>query len=166
MNRWDEDPSVYSGTFEVEITIDRPVAEVWRQYVDAASWISTHEIEFVTGAPGIEGSIRRIAFRKAKELGMAPPHHHYGKLIKVIPERQQLVKTYAEKEGAYGMQMLCFDDARFESVGGGTRVIFNTFAEIKSADVAKDPAAYSLDASRNGMLANLTNLKRMLEGHS
>lgn len=163
MNPWDEDLSLHSGTFEVDILVDRPVAEVWRQYVDAASWISTHDIEFVAGGPGIEGSIRRIAFKKAKELGMPLPHHHYGKLVKVIPERQQLVKTYAEKEGAYGMQMLCFDDARFAVVGSQTRITFNTYAEIKSADVAKDPAAYNLDASRVGMLANLTNLKRILE---
>jgi hypothetical protein len=163
MNSWDEDPSVHSGTFEVEIMIDRPVAEVWPQYVDAASWISSHDIEFLTGGPGIAGSIRRISFKKAQELGMPPPHHHYGKIIKAIPEQQQLVKTYAGKEGAYGMQMLCFDDARFVAVGSQTRVIFNTYAEIRSADVAKDPSGYNLDASRVGMLTNLTNLKRIVE---
>ena len=167
MNSFEEDRSIYNGNFEVEIIIDRPVAQVWRQYVDAASWITTHDIEFLKGGPGIEGSVRRIAFKKATELSTPGPHFHYGKIVKAIPEQQQLVKTYTGEGGAYGMHFLCFDDARFVSLGTAqTKVIFNTFAQVQSEAVAQDPAGFNLDSSRQGMLGNLQNLKRMLESQT
>ena len=80
-----------------------------------------------------------------------------------MPERQYLIKTYSEKGGSYGMQMTAFDDARFVGIGGQTEIIFNLFAEAKSDAIAQDPTAMNLDDSREGMLGNLLNLKRLLE---
>jgi hypothetical protein len=159
MNNFDEDQSVYNGQFEVDILIDRPVALVFRQYVDVASWVTNNDIEYLYGGPGIVGSIRRVSWRQAKELGLPPAHYHYCKIIKVVPERQHLIKTYSEKGGSYGWKMTSFDDSRFIEVGGTTKVVFNVFAEIRS-DAAD---TLNIDASREGMFRNLCNLKRILE---
>src|SRR5580700_1333959 len=104
MHDYDEPPSVYSGHYEVEVVIDRPIAQVWKQYIDTASWVTTHDIENIHGEPGTVGSVTRVTFKRAKELGMPPPHFHYCRLIKVIPEKQWLLKTYAGPGGTNGVE--------------------------------------------------------------
>src|SRR5688572_18345564 len=106
----DEDPSIYNGHYEVEIVMDRPVAQVWRQFLDIGSWVTSHDIELVAGSRDAVGAITRVSFRKAKEVGMPEPHHHYCKITKLIPERQYVLKTYAEKGGSYGWEIVAFDD--------------------------------------------------------
>jgi len=165
MSNCDEERSVYNGHFELEVLIDRPVAQVWKQFVDLGSWVTSHDIENAYGAPGTVGSITRVSSKKAIELGLPPPHYHYCKIIKLLPERQCVLKTYTEQEGAYGMKMLAFDDTRFLILNGKTKLIFNLFAEVRSEAVAQDPAAMNLDGSREGMLGNLNNLKRIVESH-
>src|SRR5690348_5356755 len=103
MAHTDEDASVHNGHYEVEVVIDRPLAQVWKQFLDIPSWVITHHMEYVYGEPGTEGSIARVAFKKAKEMNFPLAHHHYCKLIKVVPERQWIQKTYAEKGGSYGV---------------------------------------------------------------
>src|SRR6266702_2180424 len=106
MSQCDEDRSVYNGHFELEVLIDRPVEEVWPQFIDIPSWVTSHDIETVYGTPGTVGSITRVSFKKAKEQGFPLAHHHYCKLIKVVPERQWILKTYPERSGLdeYGHQ--------------------------------------------------------------
>lgn len=163
MTNYDEDLSVYNGHLELDILIDRPVHDVWVQFLDLGSWITSHRVEPVSGVPGTLGSITRVAFKKAKELGMPPAHHHYCKVIKVVPDVQYVMKTYSEQGGSYGMQMLGYDDTRFEAKSGQTKLTFNLFAEVRADFVAKDPNAMNLETSREGMLGNLNNLKRILE---
>jgi uncharacterized protein YndB with AHSA1/START domain len=160
----DEGMSVYNGHFELEVLIERPVVQVWRQYLDMASWVTSHDIENAYGAPGTVGSITRVSSKRAKERGAPPPHHHYCKLIKLVPERQYVLKTYTGKDGAYGMYMIAFDDTRFLATGGQTKIIFNLFVEARSEAIAKESGTMNLDGSREGMLGNLNNLKRILEG--
>src|SRR6266702_1276 len=159
MSQCDEDRSVYNGHFELEVLIDRPVEEVWPQFIDIPSWVTSHDIETVYGTPGTVGSITRVSFKKAKEQGFPLAHHHYCKLIKVVPERQWILKTYPERGGSYGMQMTGFDDGRLVAIDGKTKAIFNVFIEIRSEAVAKDPASMNMDISREGMVKNLNNLK-------
>jgi len=163
MSQHDEDPTIYNGHFEVEVLIDRPVQQVWKAFLDIGSWVTSHDIETLHGTPGTVGSITRVSFKKAKEQGVPLPHYHYCKLIKVVPEQQWILKTYSEEGGSYGMQMTAFDDGRLIAAGSQTRATFNIFAEIRSEAVAKDPSAMNLDVSREGMLKNLQNLKRMVE---
>lgn len=162
MSNCDEDRSVYNGHFEVEVLINRPVARVWRQYLDIGSWVTSHDIEQVYGEPDAVGCITRCSARAAKALGVPQPHYHYCKIIKLVPRRQYVLKSYAEKGGSYGMEAVTgFDDTRFIEIGNTTKVVFNIFAEMRGEVVAKDPAAMNLDPS--GMIGNLNNLKRIVE---
>lgn len=163
MSYCDEDATVYNGHFEIEILIARPVAQVWRQFLDLPAWVTSHRIENASGTPHAVGSITRVTDKTAQELGYAPPYYHYCKIMKLIPERQYVLKTYSEKGGSYGMQMTCFDDSRFTAIDGKTKITFNLFAEIRGDFVAKDPAAMNLDDSLVGMTSNLNNLKRIAE---
>jgi hypothetical protein len=163
MSSFAEDVYIYNGHMELEVTIKRPVRVVWQQYIDIASWVTSHTIETLSGEPGALGSITRVSFKKAKELSMPSPHYHYCKIIKLEPKRQYVLKTYTEKEGAYGMQMLAFDDTRFIDLSDKTKLIFNLFAEVRSEAIANDPTSMNLDGSRDGMMGNLNNLKQMLE---
>jgi len=150
----------------LEIVIDRPVSQVWKQFLHIPSWVSSHRIETVYGEPGTVGSITRVSFNKAAEAGFPPPHYHYCKFIKVIPERQWLLKTYAEKGGSYGgMEFHTFDDGRVIALSDHrTKVTFNAFSEIRAESIARDPNSINLETSREGMQVNLENLKRLLEG--
>jgi hypothetical protein len=164
MHNCDEDRSVFSGHYEVEVLIDRPVGEVWKSFLDIGSWVTSHGIEEVSGARGTVGSITRVSFKKAKELGLPLPHYHYCKIIQLVPERQYVLKTYSEKGGSYGRQMTTFDDTRFVAIDGATKLTFNIYIERKGMDLKKDMGAMNLDDSREGMLKNLNNLKRIVEG--
>jgi hypothetical protein len=157
MSQCDEDRSIYNGHFEIEIVIDRPLQDVWSQFVNIPSWVISHDIEQVSGQPGCVGSVMRVYLRGAKEEGC-----HYSKLIKLVPGRQWLLKTYSEKGDAY--QMTGFDDGRLVAMEGKTKAVFNLYIEIKGEAVAADPSAINLDASRETMVKNLSNLKQILEG--
>jgi hypothetical protein len=161
MNGYDEDRFVYNAHTEIEIIIARPVGQVWSQFLDVGSWVTSHEIENVFGTPGTLGSITRVSFKKAKELGLAPPHYHYCKIIKLIPEEHYILKTYTEKEGAYGMHVVGFDDMRFVPLGDQTKIGFNLFAQFRSETI--DLAGIA-EGSRAGMLVNLNTLKGIVEG--
>jgi hypothetical protein len=162
MSDCDEDRSIYNGHFEVEVVIHRPVAQVWHQFLDIGSWVTSHDIEEVHGERDSVGSITRCSSKAAKQLGVPPPHYHYCKIIKLVPERQYVLKSYAEKGGSYGMQAITgFDDTRFIEMGNKTKVVFNIFAAMRGEAIAKDPAAMNLDPS--GMIANLNKLKHIVE---
>src|SRR5579871_1368999 len=122
-----EGRSVYNGHFELEILVERPVSQVWKQYIDLPAWVTSHKIETVYGEPGAVGSVTLVTDKTAQELGYAPPYHHYCKIVKLVPQQQYVLKTYAEEGGSYGMDMTCFDDTRFIAVGGHTRIVFNIF---------------------------------------
>jgi len=80
-----EDPTVFNGYLDFEVTIAAPVSRVWKKVLDITSWVTSHEIVNVFGEPGTVGSITRVSFRKAKELGYTPAHHHYCKIVRLIP---------------------------------------------------------------------------------
>lgn len=164
MSDCDEDRSVYNAHSEVEVLIDRPVAQVWKQFLNMGSWVTSHVIEEIYGARGTVGSITRVSFKGANQEGYPAPHHHYCKIIKVVPERQYVLKTYSEKGGSYGVHITAFDDAHFVAKDGGTILTFSFFGEFRGERVAKDPAAINMDASREGMVKNLNTLKRIVEG--
>jgi hypothetical protein len=111
----------------------------------------------------------KCSFKGAPGFSMPLPHHHYVQFIKIVPERQFVCKTYSEKGGSYGYErMTAFDDGRVYAVGDKTRVTFDLFIEYKSEEIAKQSAAskldeWRMDVSREGMLKNLENLKRILE---
>jgi hypothetical protein len=165
MSNCEEDRSVFNAHLELEVLIDRPVVQVWKQFLDIGAWVTSHDIENVYGAPGTLGSITRVSFKKAKEQGYPPAHHHYCKIIALVSERQYLLKTYSERGGSYGLQLAAFDDARFFAIDGKTRVTFTFYGEYRGEAVMKDPASMnrSVDVSREGMLKNLENLKQMVE---
>jgi hypothetical protein len=157
-----EDLDIFNGHYEVQVTIDSPVAEVWKQFINLGSWVTSHVIEQVSGAANTVGSVTRVSYKKAAEQQLPQPHHHYCKVVKAVPEKQYLLKTYSEKGGSYGMEMVAFDDTRFDVIDGKTRVTFNIYVQRKTP--GKDTSTMNLDGSREGMVKNLDNLKRMLEG--
>jgi hypothetical protein len=163
MSTIDEDPSVYNGHLEVAVVIDRPVAMVWKQWLDLGSWVTSHTIEEIFGTRGAVESIVRVSLKNARELGLPKPHHHYCKLTKVVPHQQYVLKTYSEKGGSYGMQMTAFDDTRFVTNGKTTKVTFNFYCEYKGDVVARDPASMNLDAAVQNMVKNLDHLKQLVE---
>jgi len=165
MRSYDEDRSVYSGHYEVDILIDRPVRDVWKNFLDIGSWVMNFDIEEVSNPKRVLGAITRVSPKNAEETGLSPPLYHYCKIIKLVPERHYLLKTYSEKGGSYGLQVIGFDDFRFIVKDGKTKVIFNIFAEMKGEAVVKDPESVSLESSREGMAQNLNNLKRLVESH-
>jgi len=172
MSDVDEDRSVWNGTYQVEVTIDRPVTEVWNQFLDVASWVTSHRIEEVSEPRRTLGAITRVspseeamrAVSSATGEELPPAHHHYCKIVHFVPEQQYVLKTYSEKGGSYGLELTAFDDTRFTPLDGDrTKVTFNLFCEMKGGLVEKDPTAMSLEGSRLGMVENLNNLKRLVE---
>jgi hypothetical protein len=161
MSSHDEDPSITNSVTELQVFIDRPISQVWKQFLDLGSWVTSHQIEEISEEKRTIGAITRVSNARAKELGLPLPHHHYCKLIKLVPERQYVLKAYSEKGGSYGTQYSGFDDARFVSKDGGTELTFSFYDEIRSdrTDVTK-----STEASDDGMKRNLLNLKRIVEG--
>lgn len=166
MSQYDEDPSVFTDYYKVEITIDRPVREVWNQFLDLSSWIVTHDIVEVSGARGTLNTITRVTPRGKDH---SAPAYHYCKIIKVVPERQYLLKGYAEKGGSYGgLYFSSFDDTLFFPMDGKTKVTFELFSEVRGEPImtarTKDPGSLSLDPSKAGITKNFENLKRIVEG--
>jgi hypothetical protein len=166
MSQVDEDSSVHNSTDDLEIFIARPTAQVWRQCIDAASWVTSHHVENVRGAPGALGSITRVSFKRARELGMPLPHYHYCKVIQLVPERQYVLKAYSERGGSYGVCLTGFDDTRFFSVDGGTKITFRAYSEYKGELVTNEPSALKDAEEDNHMLQNLENLKRIVESQT
>jgi hypothetical protein len=161
LNSYDEDPAITNEVSELEIFIDKPVSEVWNQYLDLSSWVTSHDVKEVSNEKREVGMIMRITFKQAGAMGYPPPHHHYCKIIKMIPERQYVLKTYSEEGGSYGMRISAFDDARFYAEGTGTRVIFAYFGEHKA--MRSRQVSVDMKVSDEGMLSNLKNLKKILE---
>jgi hypothetical protein len=161
----DEIPSVYSGHYQVEVVIDRPAAEVWKQFLDIGSWVTSHNIEDVEGTPETLGSITRVSFRGADDAGYPPAHYHYCKIITLVPERDYVLKTYSEQGGSYGLQISAFDHANFVEADGKTTVTFNLYAEYEGDAVANDRAAMDemMKVSSDGMVKNLGKLKAIVE---
>jgi hypothetical protein len=162
MCNFDEDPSVLNSLLDLEVLINRPVEQVWRQWLDFGSWVTSHDIEEISEAKRTIGAITRASFRRAKEVGYPLPHYHYCKIIKLVPERQYVLKTYSEKGGSYGMQMTGFDEGRFISVDGTTKVIYRFVGEYKGEAIAHDSPVKNHDDDDH-MLKNLQNLKRIVE---
>lgn len=173
---FEEDQAVGSGLYEIELVIDAPVSKVWDQFVDIGSWVTSHRIEEVGDLRRTLGAVTRVSPREevVDELGVGDsaiplPHHHYCRIIKFVPERQYVLKTYAERGGSYGFEeFLAFDDSRFYAVDGATRATFTLYAHMKGEFVASDPAGMdrSMQTSRAGMVSNLENLKRIAEARS
>ncbi len=163
MTNYDEENTVFNGHYEVEVIIDRPVAGVWTQYLDIGSWVTSHDIENVYGTPGTVGSITRVSFKKAKEMDMPPTHHHYCKIVEMEREKYYLLKTYSEKGGSYGVNLTAFDDAKFSSCNGKTKIVFSVYLEMVAESIANETDPINLDVSRDGMIQNLENLKRICE---
>lgn len=162
MNNCDEDRSIFTGHTETEVIIDRPVSMVWKQFLDVPSWVTSHHIEYALGEPGSLGSITRVSPNNAEEAG-GTPNYHYCKIIKLEPEKRYILKTYSEKGGSYGgINIASFDDMRFFEFNGKTKLTFDLFAEMSGESVDSD--SINLDISKEGMLKNLNNLKRIVEG--
>jgi hypothetical protein len=169
MNSYDEDRSIYNAQYEVAVIIDRPVRDVWNQFLDIGSWVTSHKIEEVQGQRGTVGGITRVSSHLAKDSGYPPPHYHFCKIVKVVPEEQYVLKTYSERGGSYGMQMTGFDDSRFTALSERTtRLTFNLMIEFKCDKAAEEPASMDalMEGSRQGMIENYLNLKRIVESES
>ena len=164
----DEDPSITNDVSELEVFIDRPVGDVWRPLLDLSSWVTTHVIEEVSETKRTVGAITRVSFKRAKEMGYPLPHHHYCKIIKLVPEQLYVLKTYSEKGGSYGSQIAAFDVIRLVTLDRGTRLTFSFFGEFRGARIEGEPrresAPIDMDVSLEGMKINLDNLKRIVEG--
>jgi hypothetical protein len=165
MKSVDEDSVVSNGHYEVEVIIDRPASQVWTPLLDDTLWVTTHGIQAVSGELGSVGFITRVSSKTENLVAAPPPHYHYCKLIKLVPEKQYVLKSYSEKGGSYGAQMTGFDDTRLVAMGDRTKVIFNIYWEARSEALAGDLAAQALNSevSRQGMITNLNNLKRSVE---
>jgi len=164
VNPYDEDPSIFNSVIDdQEVVIDRPVEQVWAQFLDIGSWVTSHQIEELPGPRRELGAITRVTSIGAQEAGYPPAYYHYCKVIRFVPERQYVLKTYSEKGGSYGMKISAFDDARFFAIGNATKVTFTLFGEFKGKIVMEDPAVTDTEGSREGMIRNLHNLKRIVE---
>jgi hypothetical protein len=163
MSQYAEDPSVSNSHYEVQVVIERPVTQVWNQFLDLRSWITSHDIELVSGTWGTVGSITRVSPKNSKDLNLPPAPYHYCKITELVPERQYVLKTYPEKGGSYGMQFTAFDYTRFVTTPDGTLVTFNIFSEFRSETLTQAAVDADMDGSREGMLANLKNLKHLVE---
>jgi hypothetical protein len=162
-----EDSDVYNATYEVDAVFDRPVDTVWKHFIDLGSWVTSHGLENIYGEPRSEGAITKVSFKRVSEFNMPPAHHHYTKIIKMVPRKQYVLKTWSEKGGSYGWDIVAFDDARFIDLGAKTKVVFNLYIQIKCELAERDPAslAKSMEASREGMIANFQRLKGLVEAH-
>src|SRR5262249_5981205 len=118
MSNFGEGADVWSGHYKVEEVINRPVAPVWKQFLDIRSWVTSHDIEEVEGSAGTLGSITRVSFRGAEEQGFPLAHYHFCKIIKLVPEQEYVLKTYSERGGSYGLEIHAFDHAQFHETHG------------------------------------------------
>jgi hypothetical protein len=161
----DERADVYTGSHELEVFIERPVADVWKQFLDVGSWVTSHLIEEISEPRRTLGAITRVSGADDDPSQFEGAPYHYCKIVKLVPERQYLLKTYSEEGpgGSYGMEIVAFDDARFIDVDGSTRVVFNLYAHFKGEIIARNPGLVDLESSAQGMLGNLQKLKQVLE---
>jgi len=157
MTRHDVNQLIHDGHLELQILVHKPVTIVWNRFIHMHTWVTSHVIEQVQGEPGEIGAVIRASFKQAAELGMPLPHYHFCKTIKVVIGSQYLFKTYSEKCGSYGLSIIGFDDARFESLGNDTRLTFNFYGEYSGEYLAKEPS------DGDHMLKNLQNLKSLVE---
>ena len=166
MSNYDEDASIVNDLLDLEILIVRPVAQVWKQWLDLSSWVISHDIEQVEGERDEVGGITRVSDRCSKEVGYPTPHYHYCKVIELIPQRRYVLKSYTEKGGSYGLQFIGFDEARFHIVDrDSTKVHFRFLGETRGMAtlIVEHPAKLTEVGSDNHMWRNLENLKRIVE---
>jgi len=166
--KFDEDPSILNLILDLEVVINCPVQAVWKHWLELGSWVLSHDVDTVHGVPGALGSVMRASNKRGAELGMhiseVPlPHYHYCKIIKIVPEKVYVLKTFSEKGGSYGMDMAGFDQAKFELIGEKTKISYHYIGSYKSPKFIGGPFLKDPDDDDDHMLKNLLNLKRIVE---
>ena len=164
---------IYGGetfdyTVEVEVTINRPAKEVWAHVINNA-WVITHRMERFSGEPNQEGEIWKVTpmgiFNLA-EKDRPAASYHYGKTIKIVPEKQFVLKGYPIKGGSYGsFEFIDFGDIRLSENNGKTTVTFNGYVSFKEGIMTQENFEKMAKGSQKTMEVNYLELKKLAESN-
>jgi hypothetical protein len=169
MNEYDEDSSIQNLISEYEIEVDRPVRHVWNSWLEIRSWFVTHDIVEVSEPRHTLGAIMRASLKSAKRRGLPLAHHHFWKIVMLVPERRYVFKTYAEVGGSYGHRFVGFYDTGFIDMGEKTKITFDSYTETRPVDAKNvDWGKRDQEREESGetMMTNLQNLKRIVESRT
>lgn len=132
---WVFNESVLTVSVHSETLIDECIENVWPQALDVKSWMNLADLQTVSGVSNNEAELVKVANRKFDES--APlPHHHFYRVISVVPMKQVVLSVFPEIEGSYGFErMNFFDIVTVYENDGSTIVAFDMNGEI----VPKEP---------------------------
>jgi len=142
-----------------QVTIARPVQEVWPRFLKIEDWMENLRFQRVSGAAGQEGEVRLVT---STQEGTAYPAY-FITAVRVVPFEQYVLKVRPQTGGAY----FGFADFSFESAPGAVRVIYDIYNELNvpamSDQAFREFAAQQHDAARLDIARNNRNLKALAE---
>lgn len=119
----------YDLVIQTEITIDRPVADVWHFYVNA-TWPATHSFELVSGEPGKEGAVFLVTPLRDDLISKPLLNKSYlSEILKIEPQKT-IVEKLCPAEGDK-LEIVGFTELNLNNSQGKTRLNYNVYAEYR-----------------------------------
>ena len=141
-----------------EITIDRPVAEVWPHFLDMGSWMSGIRFQHIRGRDGEEGEVRRVT-----EGGGSPYGSYFITTVRVTPLERYVVRVASEGGGDY----FGFAAFSFSAAGNKTHLIYDIYLELRQQGQTAARVRQSCEEqhaiTRQEVSRNNQNLKSLVE---
>jgi hypothetical protein len=141
-----------------EITIDRPVNDVWPHILDLGSWMSHLHFQTIKGERGNEGEVRRVTLE-----GTTPYHPYFITTVRVIQFERYVLKITSEDGPAY----FGFADFSLAPVGRKVHLTYSLYVELKVPDQSEEQARKSCneqhESTERDVSANNRNLQILVE---
>jgi hypothetical protein len=153
---------VLQRTFDLilrsEITIDRPVREVWPHFLNMDVWMTDNRFQTIEGARGEAGEVRLVRPKEA-----TPYAAYFIRAVRATPYVQYVLKVVPEK----GHDYFGYADFSFTETDGKTHLIYDIYVELKVAEMSDaEYRRFSREQYEKGWLAvarNNQNLKSLVE---
>lgn len=140
-----------------EITINRPVKEVWPHFIDMGTWMTEVRFQNIGGKSGEEGEIRLV--RPAKDVSASG---YSIKTVRITPFKQYVVKVVSESPVFNG-----FGDFSFTETAGKTHMVYDIYVEFLVPEMSEEKfrelSAEHQSNSIKRMAENNNRLKLLIE---
>lgn len=142
-----------------EITIDRPVKEVWPHFLNMEAWMVGHRFQPIEGQPGEEGQIRLVM-----PEGEKPENYYFIETVRATPFAQYVVKVVPRTRDNFAG----FADFSFTEIDGKTHLIYDIYVDRPAPPMSDKELRKLRDEqhanSREFIASNNRNLKALVEG--
>ena len=130
--------SILTVNFHSETIVEHTVAEVWSHAVNIKSWMNAYQSETVSGEPTHVGEVVKLTNLNAGDK-TPEPHHHFYRVLNVIPMKQVAIKAFGAEGGSYGLkQNNSYDTISVYERGDSTLVSFDMIAELIPGEIMSD----------------------------